>query len=76
METALTVICLFVILPAMVLWYMDRQRNRDRDPADTQAPESLEALSDRARRMEKRIDALEKILDAEAPDWRARDERQ
>ena len=74
METALTVICLFVVLPAMVLWYMDRQRNRDRDVGDRIEPDSLDNLSDRARKMEQRIDALEKILDAEAPDWRKRDE--
>lgn len=74
METALTVICLFVVLPAMVLWYMDRQRRQDRDATNTDSPASLGELSEQARRMEQRIDALEKILDAEAPDWRKKDE--
>lgn len=69
MEQALTVICLFVVLPGMILWYLDRQRRRRDDP-DPARSASLSELNKQAQRMEKRIEALEEILDAEAPEWR------
>ncbi len=69
MEQALTVICLFVVLPAMILWYLDRQRRRLDDPDPTRSA-SLSELNQQAQRMEKRIEALEEILDVEAPEWR------
>jgi phage shock protein B len=65
------VICLFVILPGMILWFADRRR-RDRlaDPSSSPAPSA--DLVRQAERMEQRIEALEKILDAESPGWRKR----
>ncbi len=73
MEHALTVICLFVVLPAMVLWYLDRQR-RLKDDAVPGAAQSLQELAHQAQRMEQRIKALEKLLDTEAPGWRKHDD--
>jgi phage shock protein B len=65
------IVCLFVILPGMGMWFADRQRRwKSQQNADSQvANDDLLRL---AERMEKRIEALEKILDAEAPNWRSR----
>jgi phage shock protein B len=69
-EGVLAIVCLFVILPGMVLWFADRRR-RDRlaDPAASPGSADLVRL---AERMEQRIEALEKILDSESPGWRKR----
>ncbi|KJY74351.1 phage-shock protein [Vibrio coralliilyticus] len=32
----------------------------------------LQALSEKAEKMQKRVDTLERILDAETPNWRSR----
>lgn len=70
-EGVLAILCIFVVLPGMVLWFADRRR-RDR-VGDTQASVTANAdLVRQAERMEQRIEALEKILDAESPGWRKR----
>lgn len=51
----------------MILHYRDQRRKHK--GASVVASAGLEAL---AERMERRIDALEQILDAEAPGWRKR----
>ena len=67
----ITIVCIFVVLPGMVLWFADRKR-RDRK-ALGEAGELADAEFARlAERLERRVDALEKILDAEAPNWRGR----
>lgn len=66
-------LCIFVLLPGMVLWFMDRQRRHR--ATELPAPPGL-ATADLARvaaRMEQRLDALERLLDVEAPGWRKRD---
>lgn len=68
-ESIVAIVCLLVVLPGMLLWYLDRRRRSDNDSAA--APQG--DLSQRAERMEQRIEALEKLLDAEAPGWRKRD---
>ena len=71
-EGVLAIVCLFVILPGMVLWFVDRRR-RDRLAEPSAGSPALNAdLQRTAERMEQRIDALEKILDAESPGWRKR----
>ncbi|HKY91004.1 MAG TPA: envelope stress response membrane protein PspB [Nevskiaceae bacterium] len=62
------IICIFVVLPGMVLWFADRRR-RDRV---AESPVANNELVRQAERMEQRIEALEKILDAESPGWRKR----
>jgi phage shock protein B len=65
------IVCLFVILPGMGLWFADRQRRlKHQQSAGNQAADAdLLRLADR---LERRVEALERILDAEAPNWRAR----
>lgn len=67
-ESIVAIICLLVVLPGMVLFYLDRRRRNE--PGGTPPPAEL---ADRAARMEARLAALEKLLDAEAPGWRTRD---
>lgn len=64
-------LCIFVVLPGMVLVFIDRQRRRKNEVADQAAPAHPD-LARVAERMERRIEALEKLLDAEAPGWRKR----
>lgn len=67
----IAIICIFVVLPGMILHYvakMRETRSRETD-TDRMAGQELERL---AVKMEQRIDSLEKILDAEAPGWRNR----
>ena len=71
MEGLVAIICLFVILPGMVLWFVDR-RARRKGPKDESVQIDNSDLLRLAERMEQRIEALEKILDAEAPNWRSR----
>lgn len=64
-------LCIFVVLPGMVLLFIDRQRRHKSEHAAE--PIALSAdLVRAAERMERRIEALEKVLDAEAPGWRKR----
>lgn len=67
----IVIIAIFIVLPAMAFHYADRRRRWQIQQAagSGAADGELAAL---AERMEKRIDALEKILDAEAPGWRQR----
>lgn len=63
-------LCIFVVLPGMVLWFLDRQR-RYRLPPTTDTGSAASAdLVRLAERMEKRIESLERLLDVEAPGWR------
>ncbi|WP_420465833.1 envelope stress response membrane protein PspB [Panacagrimonas sp.] len=71
-ESIVAIVCLLVILPGMLLWYLDRRRKSDADPSSPGGP-PLGDLSRHAARMEQRIEALEKLLDHEAPGWRKRD---
>jgi phage shock protein B len=54
------------------MWIALHYRSRRRDDAQLSADEraTIEALTRTAERMESRIGALEKILDAEVPQWR------
>lgn len=65
------ILSIFVVLPGMAMYYADRKRTRqhERETVGQRANDEMLALADR---MEKRIEALERILDAEAPGWRAR----
>ncbi len=65
------IVCLFVILPGMGMWFADRQRRWKSQQNETAQIDHADLLRV-AERMEKRIEALERILDAEAPNWRSR----
>jgi phage shock protein B len=67
----LGVIFLVVVVPIwIVAHYLTRWRRSRKLSADDER--SLGELYESARRMEGRIAALERVLDAEAPGWRAR----
>lgn len=62
------IISIFVVLPGMAMYFADRKRRWQHEQAGTSTGHS--ELSALAERMERRIDALEQILDAESPGWR------
>lgn len=64
------VISIFVVLPWMFLHYGSKRREAAKQGAAGQ-PASAE-LGALAERLEKRVQALETILDAEVPGWRNR----
>lgn len=63
-----TIISLFVILPGMAMYFSDRKRRWEAEHSRRTTPDP--ELSLIAERMERRIEALEHILDAESPGWR------
>lgn len=65
---ALGVIFMVVVLPMLIF---GRRRGRPQGPSAAQEQASAE-LWDRARRMETRIEYLERVLDSEMPGWRNR----
>ncbi len=58
---------LFVALPAIVLHFITEWRRGSLAPGDEKMMEDLWRT---AREMERRVQALESILDHEAPEWR------
>ena len=67
----LLVIFLVIVLPIwLVLHYLTRNSANRRLNSKDEA--LLEELNDSARRMEDRIRSLERILDADSPNWRNR----
>ncbi len=67
----LGIIFLVIVAPIWIIaHYVTRWRAARRLSSDDE--KALSELWQSARRMETRIDALEKILDAEAPGWRMR----
>ncbi len=67
----IAIISLFVILPGMAMWFIDRNRRWKSQQAMAHSVGDAELLRI-ADRLEQRVESLEKILDAEAPDWRSR----
>ena len=68
---ALGVIFLVVVAPIwIVAHYLTRWRRSRKLSAEDER--SLGELYEAARKMEARLSALERVLDAEAPDWRTR----
>ena len=66
----IAILCVFGT-PVAIVWMVLRHRREQR--AEKQATSTASAeLTDIAHRMEQRIEALEQILDAEAPGWRKR----
>ena len=69
--TLSTVLVLVVVVPLwLLIHYGSRWRTARRVSADEQR--RLAELWESAQRMESRIHALERVLDVEAPGWRAR----
>jgi phage shock protein B len=62
------IICLFVVLPAIVLRHIAETKKAR--SLTTQDEKLLDELHDLSRRLEDRLITIERILDAENPGWR------
>jgi phage shock protein B len=68
----IAVVALFVLLPWLVLHYITQWKKASAlQPGDEHM---LEDIWRSAKRMERRIEALEAILDVQTPGWRKKDE--
>lgn len=69
--TAVVVIFLVIVAPIwLIMHYATRNSANRRLNSKDEA--MLEELHDNARKMEERIHTLERILDADSPNWRNR----
>lgn len=68
----IAVISALIILPWMRMHY--GAKKRERDGLDEGDRETLADLARIADKLERRIKTLERILDAEAPGWRTRND--
>jgi len=66
------VFIVLVIVPSTFFHFITKWREQKTLSADDE--HMLEDLWRSARRMEKRIESLEAILDAETPEWRKKDD--
>jgi phage shock protein B len=69
----IAIISIFVVLPGMVLHYLTRNKEIAARAAGDPAMNSR--LVDIAERLERRIDAIESLLEHEMPGWRKAQER-
>jgi len=67
----LGILFLVVVAPVWIICHYVTQWRKAR-PLSRDDERALGELSQSARRMEGRIEALEKVLDSEAPGWRMR----
>jgi len=67
----LGIIFLVVVVPTWMHYHYGRDRKRGPVAAPTDDGELI-ALRDTAARLEERVRTLERVLDAEAPDWRSK----
>ncbi len=67
-----TIFIVLVIVPSTFFHFITKWREQKTLSADDE--HMLEDLWRSARRMEKRIESLEAILDAETPEWRKKDD--
>lgn len=68
-----TIFCIFIALPWMVLSFLSRNRaNAAKAAGDPAMNASLISLADK---IEKRLDAMENLLDHEVPGWRKSQDR-
>lgn len=64
----IAIICIFVLCPWLFLHYATRRR--EMQGLSREDEKMLEDLWQLANRMERRVESLETILDAKAPNWR------
>ena len=64
------IFCIFIALPWMLLHFLSRNRAAAVKAAGD--PEMNASLSGLAERLERRLDAIETLLDHEVPGWRNR----
>ena len=61
-----------IVLPLLVIFVFGRRRGQQPAAASADQERASIELWDRARRMETRIEYLERVLDSEMPGWRNR----
>ena len=67
------IFCIFIALPWMVLSFLSKNRaNAAKAAGDPAMNASLSGLADK---LEKRLDAIESLLDHEVPGWRKAQDR-
>ena len=67
------IISIFIVLPGMVLHYLTR--NKEIAARAAGDPTMNARLVDIAERLERRIDAIETLLDHEVPGWKQTQQR-
>ncbi len=72
MTAVAIVFIIFVIVPSVVMHNITKWKEQKSLSPDDE--HMLEDVWRSARRMERRIESLEAILDAEAPGWRKKDD--
>jgi phage shock protein B len=70
MDDNIVAICA-ILSPVFIILAVRLTRRRDTDVAAADQQQML-ALTETARRMERRIESLEMLLDTEVPGWRSR----
>jgi phage shock protein B len=70
MDDNIVAICA-ILSPVFIILAVRLTRRRDTDVAAADQQQML-ALTETARRMERRIESLEMLLDTEVPGWRTR----
>jgi phage shock protein B len=70
---ALAIISIFVVLPGMVLHYLSR--NKEIAARAAGDPTMNARLVEIAERLERRIDAIETLLEHEVPGWKQAQQR-
>lgn len=69
----LAIVSIFIVLPGMVLHYLTKNKEITAKAAGDPAMNSR--LVDIAERLERRIDAIESLLEHEMPGWKKAQER-
>ena len=64
------VIVFLIFVAPLWLFLHYRSKRKSEAGLSSQDFEKLQALSQRAEKMQRRVESLEKILDAESPKWR------
>jgi len=68
-----TIIFMVIVAPAWIFMHYRSKQQAQGSLSETERAD-LETLTMQAERMLERIDTLEAILDAQAPDWRKKDQ--
>jgi phage shock protein B len=69
----IAIVSIFIVLPGMVLHYLTK--NKDIAAKAAGDPRMNAKLVEIAERLERRLDAIESLLDHEVPGWKKAQER-
>lgn len=68
MEGVLAILCIFVVLPWIVFHYITRWKKGGSLTSDDE--QLLQDLYEHARRLDDRLDVIERIASADNPEWK------